>query len=136
MCRVQFNDSWFVFHDSSYIWWIIWSEQNTRFWPWNLQISTKLFDKVIILKALLLLIPSIIHFFIKQKFCKYHFLWGAKINWKDKTINHSNIYFLFDLLMLESILQHSTQGNLVCPVVQKCVIVKNIIMCETKYLNK
>ena len=57
---------------------IIWSEQNTRLWPSKLKINTELCGKDIILKTLLSTISSMIHFFIKQKFCKYQFLYSQK----------------------------------------------------------
>ena len=87
--RVRFNDSWFIFHNSSWsfhkpefsrkhISRIIWSEQNTRLWPSKLKINTELCGKDIILKTLLSTISSMIHFFIKQKFCKYQFLYSQK----------------------------------------------------------
>ena len=41
-------------------------------------LETWLFGNVIILETLLSTISSIIHFFTKQKFCKYHFLWSQK----------------------------------------------------------
>ena len=86
--RVQFNDSWFVFYDSSWsfhksnfsrkhISQIMQSEQSTRLGPWDLQISTKLSGNFIASKAHLSTISNIIHFFIKQKFCK-HFLRSQK----------------------------------------------------------
>ena len=39
----------------------------------NRQVSAKLFDNEIISKTFLSTISTIIHFFIKQRFCKHHF---------------------------------------------------------------
>ena len=61
------------------------------------QIITKLLGNVKTLKTFPLTIRSIIHFFIAQKFCKHHFSGWLKItNCKDETINHFNVYSLFD----------------------------------------
>ena len=49
-----------------------WYRKNRRNdWSWNLQTSAKLSGNVIISKTFLLMISIIIHFFIKQKFCKH-----------------------------------------------------------------
>ena len=75
----------------------MYSEQNTRSWPWNLQASTKLSGNVIASNALLLTISNIIHFFIKQKFCKHHFLrtqkWQIEIT-KQSTIQIFTFYLI------------------------------------------
>ena len=48
-----------------------WYRKNRRNdWPWNLQISAKLFGNVIISKTFLLMISIIIHF-LSSKFCKH-----------------------------------------------------------------
>ena len=61
--RVWFNDSWFVIHDSS------WSF-NESYWTEHKITAMKPANKY--------QIPTIIHFFIKQKFCKYQFLQSRK----------------------------------------------------------
>ena len=59
----------------------------------------QLFGNVITLKIFLLTTASVIHLFIGQKFFKTSFYTEPKItNCKDETINHWNIYLLFDLL--------------------------------------
>ena len=52
--------------------------ENTRLWPYNPPISTKLFCNFMTLKTFLLTIASIIHFFIWQKVSKHHFLRSRK----------------------------------------------------------
>ena len=44
---------------------------------------------------------GIILFFIKQKFCKHHFLRSRNNKLKDEIINHSKLYLLFDLFWWE-----------------------------------
>ena len=120
--KVWFNNSWFVFHDSSlsfhesyisrkHISRIMLSDQNTRLQPWNLQITTKLSGNVIALKAPLSTIFGIIHIFIKQKFCKNHFLQNQKQQIKKTrklTIQIFTFYLIYSGVKKEfrKIMQH------------------------------
>ena len=53
----------------------------------------------IIRQSLLLMISIIIHFFVKQNLSQTSFFTKPnKMNCKDETVNHSNIYLLFDSL--------------------------------------
>ena len=63
---------------------IMQSEQSTRLWSLNLQLSTKLFGSVILAKTLYSMISNIIHFFVEQKFWK-RFFREPKINCKGET---------------------------------------------------
>ena len=53
-------------------------------------------------------------------------------------MNHPNIYLLFNLLRhWKNILQnYIPQRNLIFPVVWKCIISRDVVMCKIKYLNK
>ena len=78
--RVWFNDSWFIFHDSSWSFHEPYFSRKKKFqesFRVN-RISTKLFNNIIILKTFLLTISFIIQFFIEQRFCKYHLLRSQK----------------------------------------------------------
>ena len=108
--RVRFNNSWFVFLDSS---WSFHASENTYFtnhveWREHKVMTSKLANKYQIIwqcnsfKSTLIdyfhrLFPASSISFSSKSFVNI-FTEQKITNWKDDTINHSNIYFLFDLL--------------------------------------
>ena len=98
------------------------------------QVYISNYVKMSILKSFLWTISTIINFFVEQKLCKHYFLQYWKTNKKDETINHSNINLLFYLLWWQKTISknYSMQGNSICPVVWKCIILKNFHNVENK----
>ena len=104
--RVRFNDSWCIFHNSSWSFHEPYfrkrhifhesyrvSEHNTRLWSENREESTKLFHIDIISKHSYRRFPPSPISLSSKSFLDIFF--GAEItNWKDETINFSNIYYL------------------------------------------
>ena len=130
LLRVQFNDLWIEFHNSS---------QNFH----ESHSSRKHFTNDTELKEhkILVLKPTSKYQIIWQwwftalsisllskNFGNIIFFTEPEIsNWREKTINCSNIYLLFDLLWCQKSISwnYSIQGSLICPVVWKCIILKN-----------
>ena len=112
ICRIRFNDSWFIFRNSSWSFHepyfsrkhiFLESYKVNRTHDYGLrtciQVYTKLFNNVIILKTFSLTNSTITHFFNWVKVLKTLCFTELIItNWKDETINHSKIYVLLDLL--------------------------------------
>ena len=77
--------------------------------------------------------------FIERKFCKHHFFTEPKTTyWKDKAINHSNIYLLCDLLWCYYSISWNcaTPGNMICPGVWKCLFSRNYTLFFYKHKEK
>ena len=128
LLRVQFNDLWIKFHNSS------WNFHEAHFSRKHFTNHIELTEhKIMVLKP-----TSKYKLFGNDNLQHCPFLYWAKVletfftepkisNWSDQTINCSNIYLLFYLLWCQKSISwnYSTQGSLICPVVWKYIILKN-----------
>ena len=130
---IRFNDSWFVFHDSSWSFHKPYFSRKRMFHKsyrvnrtqgYGLK-TCKQVPNYSIMSQILINYLHIIHFFIELKFCKHFFTESKITNWNDQTMNHANIFFYC----------------LICSGVRKAFpkslsFRESVIMCETKYLSK
>ena len=126
---VQFSNLWFIFHSST------WSFHKPYFSRKQIfhksyrakktQMVVKPVNKYQIMqychyfKNILSVISSIIHFFLSKSFVNIIFHWAKNNKLKNKINNHyagarKNIF-----------LNYATQGNLIWPLAEKCIISKN-----------
>ena len=99
--RVQFNHLWFVFHDSSWSFHEPYFSRKHTFhesfeWTEHKIMILKPANKYQIIRQQWFTLLSI--FLSNKSFGNIIFYRAEITNWKDETINCSNIYLLFDLL--------------------------------------